>query len=179
MNLLLLRQDIINRMMTETPGSIHQFKAKLINGKEKNLSDYKGKVLLIVNIASGCGFAPQLEELQQLRERLNGEEFEILGFPSNDFGGQEPLDGMAISEFCSVNYGVSFPVFEKIRVRGAHAHPIYQFLSDKNLNGNLKSTPRWNFHKYLINKNGEVVDYFFPFTKPSSAKISKKIRKLS
>lgn len=164
--------------MTETTGNIYQFKARLINGNEKYLSDYKGKVLLVVNIASACGFAPQLEELQQLKESMKEEDFEILGFPSNDFGGQEPLDGMAINDFCLVNYGVQFPIFEKIMVRGAHANPIYKFLGDKNLNGNLKSTPRWNFHKYLINKNGEVVDYFFPFTKPLSAKIKKKIHKL-
>lgn len=164
--------------MTETPGNIYQFKAKLINGQEKNLSDYKNKVLLIVNIASACGFAPQLEELQELRESMKGEDFEILGFPSNDFGGQEPLNGMAINEFCTVNYGVQFPIFEKIMVRGEMANPIYKFLSNKKLNGNLKSTPRWNFHKYLINKNGEVADYFFPFTKPMSAKIKRKIRRL-
>ena len=164
--------------MTENPGNIYQFKAKLINGNEKYLSDYKGKVLLIVNIASACGFAPQLEELQQLRESMKDVDFEILGFPSNDFGGQEPLDGEAINEFCSVNYGVQFPIFDKIMVRGEQANPIYKFLSDKNLNGNLKSTPRWNFHKYLLNKNGEVVDYFFPFTKPSSAKLKRKILRL-
>ncbi|WP_442590444.1 glutathione peroxidase [Pedobacter sp. AW31-3R] len=164
--------------MTETPGNIYQFKAKLINGDEKVLSDYKGKVLLIVNIASACGFAPQLEELQELKESMKDEAFEILGFPSNDFGGQEPLNGMAIHEFCTQNYGVEFPIFDKIMVRGKLANPIYQFLGDKKLNGRLKSTPRWNFHKYLINKNGEVVDYFFPFTKPQSAKVTKKIRRL-
>lgn len=164
--------------MTETHPNIYQFKAKLINGKEKNLSDYKGKVLLVVNIASGCGFAPQLEELQSLRELMEGKDFEILGFPSNDFGGQEPLNGMAINEFCTSNYGVQFPIFEKMMIRGAQANPIYKFLGDKSLNGNLKSTPRWNFHKYLINKDGEVVDYFFPFTKPLSSKVKKKIQRL-
>ena len=164
--------------MTEIQKNIYQFKARLINGKDKNLSDYKGKVLLIVNIASACGFAPQLEDLQALKEIMKEEEFEILGFPSNDFGGQEPLNGMAINEFCSVNYGVQFPIFEKMMIRGEHANPIYKFLGDKNLNGKLKSTPRWNFHKYLINRNGEVVDYFFPFTKPLSAKIRKKIQRL-
>lgn len=164
--------------MTEIPGNIYQFKAKLINGNEKYLSDYKDKVLLIVNIASACGFAPQLEELQELRESMKGEAFEILGFPSNDFGGQEPLDGMAINDFCTLNYGVQFPIFEKIMVRGDLANPIYKFLGNKKLNGQLKSTPRWNFHKYLINKKGEVVDYFFPFTKPMSAKIKRKIRRL-
>jgi glutathione peroxidase len=164
--------------MTDNTQSIHQFKVKLINGSDKNLSDYKGKVLLIVNTASGCGFTPQLKELQQLKAEINNEDFEVLGFPSNDFGRQEPLDGAAITEFCEVNYGVTFPIFDKIMVRGAHAHPLYKFLSDKKLNGVLTSTPRWNFHKYLINKEGQVVDYYFPFTKPLCSKLKKQIQRL-
>ena len=164
--------------MTDTTQSVHQFKVKLINGTEKNLSDYKNTVLLIVNIASGCGFAPQLTELQTLREEFKGQNFEVLGFPSNDFGRQEPLVGEAISDYCQVNHGVDFPIFDKIMVRGNHAHPLYQFLADKKYNGELTSTPRWNFHKYLINKEGKVVDYFFPFTKPLSSKVKKKIQRL-
>lgn len=164
--------------MGENSKSIYQFNAKLINGQDKNLADYKGKVLLVVNIASACGFAPQLKELQELKEELKDADFEVLGFPSNDFGGQEPLEGKAINEFCEVNYGVHFPIFSKMMIRGKHANPIYKFLSTKELNGNIKSTPRWNFHKYLINKNGEVVDYFFPFTKPLSSKVKKKIQRL-
>ncbi|TKC56580.1 glutathione peroxidase [Pedobacter hiemivivus] len=157
--------------MSDQSKSVHQFKVKLINGTEKKLSDYKNKVLLIVNIASGCGFAPQLKELQELRDELGTERFEILGLPSNDFGRQEPLEGTAISTFCEVNFGVQFPVFEKIMVRGEYAHPLFKFLTQT-------STPRWNFHKYLINKDGEVVDYFFPFTKPLSSKVKKKIQRL-
>ncbi|WP_316747426.1 glutathione peroxidase [Pedobacter gandavensis] len=164
--------------MSDHPKSIHQFKVKLINGQEKNLSDFKDKNLLIVNIASACGFAPQLKELQQLREELKAQDFEVLAFPSNDFGRQEPLEGAGIQEFCELNYGVEFPVFEKTMVRGDHAHPLFKFLGDKKLNGNVSSTPRWNFHKYLINKKGEVVDYFFPFTKPLSNKVKKKIQRL-
>lgn len=163
--------------MNSTP-TIYPFKVKLLNGKEKTLSDYKGKVLLVVNTASGCGFTPQLQELQDLRTEYAEQGFEVLGFPSNDFGRQEPLDGQAINEFCEVNYGVKFPVFEKIMVRGAQAHPLYKFLSDKKLNGHVNSSPRWNFHKYLVNKNGEVVDYFYSFTKPSSSKVKKKIQRL-
>nr|WP_294871155.1 glutathione peroxidase [uncultured Pedobacter sp.] len=157
--------------MADKSKSIHQFKAKLINGSDKNLSDYKDKVLLVVNIASACGFAPQLKELQDLRDEYSAQGFEVLGFPSNDFGRQEPLDGKEIDTFCEVNYGVKFPVFDKIMVRGSHAHPLFKFLTQK-------STPRWNFHKYLINKDGEVVDYFFPFTTPLSSKVKKKIQKL-
>jgi glutathione peroxidase len=164
--------------MTDQPQSIHQFKVTLLNGTNVNLDTYKNKVLLIVNIASACGFVAQLKELQELREAFKDKDFEVLAFPSNDFGRQEPLEGEAISEFCQVNYGVTFPVFEKTMVRGAHAHPLYKFLSDKKLNGVLTSTPRWNFHKYLINKNGEVVDYFFPFTSPQSSKVKKQILRL-
>lgn len=157
--------------MSDPSKSVHQFKVKLINGTEKDLSQYKNKVLLIVNIASGCGFAPQLGELQQLRDEMGQEHFEVLGFPSNDFGRQEPLAGEAIHTFCEVNYGVKFPVSEKLMVRGEQAHPLFKFLAQS-------STPRWNFHKYLINKDGEVVDYFFPFTKPLSSKVKKKIQRL-
>jgi len=157
--------------MSDLTKSVHQFGIQLVNGKEKRLSEYKGKVLLIVNIASECGFAPQLQELQQLRDTLSESDFEILGFPSNDFGRQEPLEGQDIVTFCERNHGVQFPVFEKIMIRGDHAHPLYKFLTKT-------STPRWNFHKYLINKDGEVIDYFFPFTKPLSSKVRKKIQKL-
>lgn len=158
--------------------TIYPFKLKLLNGKEKVLSDFKGKVLLIVNTASGCGFTPQLKELQELRSEFSTQGFEVLGFPSNDFGGQEPLNGNAINEFCEVNFGVQFPMFEKIMVRGEHAHPLFKFLSDKKLNGQFNSAPRWNFHKYLINQDGEAVDYFYSFTKPGSSKIKKKIQRL-
>lgn len=157
--------------MSDPAKSIHQFGIKLINGKEKRLSEYKGKVLLIVNIASECGFTSQLTELQQLREVLSGSDFEILGFPSNDFGRQEPRENQEIMDFCKDNHGVRFPVFQKIMIRGDHAHPLYKFLTKT-------STPRWNFHKYLINKDGEVMDYFLPFTKPLSSKVRKKIQKL-
>lgn len=158
--------------------TIYPFKARLLSGAAKNLADYKGKVLLVVNTASGCGFTPQLKELQELRETYASKGFEVLGFPSDDFGHQEPLEGKAIGEFCEVNYGVDFPIFEKTMVRGSQAHPLFKFLGDKKLNGHLSSTPKWNFHKYLINRAGEVVDYFFSFTKPSSSKVKKKIQRL-
>lgn len=158
--------------------TVYPFKAKLINGTEKNLADYEGKVLLIVNTASGCGFTPQLKELQEIRTEFAEQGFEILGFPSNDFGKQEPLNGEEINSFCAVNYGVEFPIFDKIMIRGKEAHPLFKFLADKKLNGSVNSTPRWNFHKYLINKKGELVEYFYPFTKPTSAKLKKKIQRL-
>ncbi len=163
--------------MNLTP-TVYPFKARFSNGSEKNLADYQGKVLLIVNTASGCGFTPQLKELQEIRNEYASQGFEVLGFPSNDFGKQEPLNGSEINNFCEVNYGVEFPIFDKIMVRGKEAHPLFKFLSDKKMNGNVSSTPRWNFHKYLINRKGEVVEYFYPFTKPTSSKMKKKIQRL-
>ena len=158
--------------------TIYPFKIKLLSGKEQILSAYTNKVLLIVNTATACSFTPQLQELQDLRNEFADKGFEVLGFPSNDFGNQEPLTENEINAFCEVNYGVKFPVFEKVMVRGEAAHPLFKFLRDKKLNGHLNSTPRWNFHKYLINRQGEVVDYFYSFTKPSSSKVKKKIQRL-
>lgn len=157
--------------------NIYQFNVEKISGEHVNLSDYKDKVLLIVNTASQCGFTPQLTDLANLKKEFAVADFEILAFPSNDFGGQEPLEGAAIEQFCA-NYGNNFPVFEKIRVRGPYADPLYKFLSDKKENGVLSCVPRWNFHKFLVNKTGTVVDYFYPFTNPTSSKVKKKIQRL-
>jgi len=157
--------------------SIYQFNVQQLNGEEISLSDYKDKVLLVVNTASECGFTPQLKDLVVLKEQFKDKDFEILAFPSNDFGGQEPLEGAELEAFCE-KAGTNYPVFEKIRVRGPYAHPLYKFFADKKLNGKLKSTPRWNFHKFLISKSGVVTDFFYPFTKPTSSKIRKKIARL-
>jgi len=158
--------------------NIYSFKVKKINGDEQPLSAFRNKVLLVVNTASECGFTPQLKELQQLKDEINNPDFEILGFPTNDFGKQEPLNGSDIATFCEINHGVKFPVFDKIMVRGEFTHPLYQFLSDKKQNSKLNSKPRWNFHKYMINRKGELVDFYYPFTKPLSSKIKKKIQQL-
>ncbi|HVV54183.1 MAG TPA: glutathione peroxidase [Mucilaginibacter sp.] len=157
--------------------SIYQFTVEKLDGEEVSLSDYKDKVLLIVNTASECGFTPQLKDLVALKDEFKGQDFEILAFPSNDFGGQEPREGQEIAAFCE-NVGANYPVFEKIRVRGPYAHPLYKFFADKKLNGKLKSIPKWNFHKFLINKTGIVTDFFYPFTKPTSSKIRKRIARL-
>lgn len=158
--------------------SVYQFTVHGLDGEELNLLKYKNTVLLIVNIASECGFTSQLKDLEALREAFSGQNFEILAFPSNDFGGQEPLEGEAIRDFCQKNYEVNFPVFDKIRVRGPYSHPLYKFLMDKKLNGHVGVSPRWNFHKYLINRQGEVIDFFYPFTKPNSSRMRKRINKL-
>ena len=158
--------------------SIYQFNVKRLNGEEINLGEFRDKVLLIVNTASQCGFTPQLKELEELRNKYAGRDFEVLAFPSNDFGGQEPLEGSAISKFCAINFDAHFPLFQKIRVRGPYTDPLFRFLADKKLNGHVNSAPRWNFHKYLISRHGEVIDFFYPFTKPGSSKIRKKIDRL-
>ncbi len=160
-----------------TDNTIYRFNVPLLNGLEKSLSAYKNKVLLIVNTASQCGLTPQMNDLVQLKKGFEGLDFEILAFPSNDFGGQEPLEGEGIIQFCE-NYGANFHTFDKIRVRGPYAHPLYQFLAEKKQNGKLSSVPRWNFHKFLIDRRGQVVDFFYPFTKPTSSKVKKRISRL-
>lgn len=158
--------------------SIYRFSVQKLNGEEVNLSDYRNKVLLIVNTASQCGFTPQLKELEALRHEFEGQDFEILAFPSNDFGGQEPLDSSSIGKFCKINFGAHFPVFGKMQVKGQDAHPLFKFLSSKKENGRVQSAPKWNFHKYLVDRSGHVQDFFYPFTKPTSAKIRRKISDL-
>ena len=161
-----------------TNKSVYQFTVSCLNGEERKLIDYKDKVLLIVNIASECGFTPQLKDLEDLRNDFSGDDFSILAFPSNDFGGQKPLEGDSIISFCEINYDTHFEVFQKIRVRGQYADPLYKFLANKKQNGKVGAAPRWNFHKYLINREGEVEDFFYPFTKPNSSRIKKKVVKL-
>lgn len=158
--------------------SVHDIAVKEISGKDKSLSDYKGKVLLIVNTASKCGFTPQFKDLEALYQDYKDKDFEILGFPSNQFQNQEPLEGEDLSEFCEINYGVTFKIFDKVDVKGEHAAPLFQYLSNKDLNGEVNSTPKWNFHKYLVNKECKVVDYFYTITNPNSKKVRKAIDKL-
>ena len=166
------------KIVSNIMNTIYDFSVKTLDGGEKSLSDYHGKVLLIVNTASKCGLTPQLKEMQSLYETFKGQDFEILAFPSNNFAGQEPLEGKAIEEFCSLEYRASFPIFEKIDVIGESRNPLYAFLSSKKLNGKVNVSPKWNFQKYLVNKQGEVVDYFLPITSPTSSSVIKKIEKL-
>ena len=158
--------------------TIYDFKVKDVSGNEVDLADYKGKVLLIVNTASECGFTPQYKGMEEIRNEFKDSGFEVLAFPSNDFMGQEPLEGMEIQNFCERNYDTSFPVMEKVHVKGDDAHPLFKFLSDKKENGKVNSTPKWNFHKYLIDKDGNVIDYYYSITKPESSKVKKAVKKL-
>ena len=151
--------------MTEIK-NIFNFSCKDINGEEINLSDYSGKVLLIVNTASKCGFTPQYKGLQDLYSKYFNQGFEILGFPCNQFGSQEPGTDQEIVEFCNINYDVTFPLFSKIEVNGPSAHPLFSFLtSDKPGLLGTKAI-KWNFTKFLINRNGEPVKRFSSKTAP-------------
>lgn len=147
--------------------TVYEFTAKTIDGKDKSLADYKGKVLLIVNVASKCGFTPQYKGLEELYRKYKDKGFEVLGFPCNQFGSQEPGTNEEIAEFCTTNYGVTFQMFDKIDVNGENAHPLYKFLK-ANAKGFINDDIKWNFTKFLINKDGEVVDRFAPQTTPES-----------
>ena len=142
------------------PESIYDYSAQNIDGDSISISKYKGKKILIVNVASRCGYTPQYEELQLLSEQYK-DEIEILGFPANDFLWQEPASNEKIKQFCLTKYNVSFPMFEKISVKKSkNQHPIYTWLSNKLLNGWNDQAPSWNFCKYLINENGKLVQYY-------------------
>ncbi len=155
--------------------SIHRFTVNDIKDNPVDLSIFKGKVLLIVNTASKCGFTPQLDDMEKLYEDFKDQGFEILAFPSNDFGNQEPLEGEAIQQFCQLNYNASYPIFEKVHVKGSKASKLYQFLSSKKQNGRSHSVPKWNFHKYLIDKEGRLINYYFTTTNPNGSTIRKAI----
>lgn len=149
--------------------SVYEYSVKDINGQEVNLSQYKGKVLLIVNVASKCGFTPQYKGLEELFEEYKGEVV-VLGFPCNQFGKQEPGDAEEIKNFCSLTYDVKFPLFEKIDVNGSHAHPLYQFLKSEKAGLLGTEAIKWNFTKFLVNKEGEVVKRYAPNDKPEDIK---------
>jgi glutathione peroxidase len=148
--------------------SIYDFNAADIRGEDHSLDEFRGKVLLIVNTASKCGFTPQFEGLQSLYVDLKEQGLEVLGFPCNQFRNQDPADDKAISEFCSLNYGVDFPMFAKIDVNGPNAHPLFKHLkhSARGLLGS--EAVKWNFTKFLVNRDGDVVRRYPPTTKPSA-----------
>ncbi|MFB6340464.1 glutathione peroxidase [Saccharicrinis sp. FJH62] len=143
----------------------YDFKAKSLQGKEISMDSYKGKTVLVVNTASKCGFTPQYEGLEKMYEKYREQGLVILGFPCNQFANQEPGDEKSIAEGCMVNYGVTFPMFSKIDVNGDNAHPLYKYLKSE-LGSVLGSKIKWNFTKFLIDKDGKPVKRFAPVTKP-------------
>lgn len=152
--------------------SIYDVKLEDINGKSIDLSQFKGKKMLFVNVASKCGFTNQYEGLQELHTQYK-DKLVIIGLPCNQFGGQEPGTETEIQSFCRLNYGVDFPITKKIDVKGSNQHPIYAWLTKKELNGKKSSSVKWNFQKYLVDENGNLIDYYYSMTKPLSKKITK------
>ena len=148
--------------------NVHQYKVKDGLGNDVDLSQYRGKVVLVVNTASQCGFTPQYKELQELHQKYHDKGLVILAFPCNQFGGQEPGSDNDIQQFCELNYGVSFPVMAKIQVNGPDASPLFEHLKDS-ARGLMKTRAiKWNFTKFLVNKDGDVVKRYAPRTKPSA-----------
>lgn len=143
----------------------YEFSALNLHGKEIKMEEFKGKMVLIVNTASNCGFTPQFEGLEELYKKYSEKGLVILGFPCNQFGNQEPGDENSIAEGCVINYGVTFPMFSKIEVNGKNAHPLFKYLKTK-LKGLLGKRIKWNFTKFLIDKNGNPLKRFSPTTKP-------------
>ena len=161
--------------MATSTTSFYDFKLKSLDGSEEiELSKYKGKKVLLVNVASKCGFTPQYEQLQGLHKEY-GNKVVVLGFPANNFGSQEPGTHEEIATFCQKNYGVTFQMFEKISVTGNDQHPLYQWLSDKSQNGWNDQAPTWNFCKYLIDENGALLKYYGSAVDPVGDEILKAI----
>lgn len=150
--------------------TIYQFSLEGINGEKIELSQFKGKKMLIVNVASACGYTPQYQQLQELYESF-GDKIVVLGIPSNDFGGQEPGTEEEIIEFCSSKFGVTFPMTTKTKVKGPEKHALYQWLTDKSKNGKLDTKVKWNFHKFLIDENGEFYQDFPSGVSPLDSRI--------
>lgn len=159
---------------TEVPASFHEFEMTNIDGQPVSFAQFKGKKVLLVNVASRCGYTPQYESLQELHEKY-GDKVVVLGFPANNFGGQEPGSNQEIASFCESEYGVTFPMFEKISVKGIDKDPLYRWLSDSSLNGWNDQEPSWNFCKYLVDENGKLVKFFPSNVNPMSDQMIKAI----
>ena len=153
----------------------YDFKFNDLDGSELNLSEYKGKIIIVVNVASQCGFTKQYEDMQKVWEKYQSKGIVMLGVPSNDFGNQEPGNSKQIKNFCEAKLGISFPMTEKVSVKGKNAHPFYIWARE---NHGKSAIPKWNFHKIIIDKNGKVADTFSSMTNPSSKKFKSAIEKL-
>jgi glutathione peroxidase len=154
--------------MNEIAGSVYEFSASLLDGRAVNFEEFKGRVLLIVNVASQCGYTPQYAGLEELHKAYKDRGLEVLGFPCNQFGAQEPGSAEEIGAFCEKNYGVSFRIFAKIDVNGDYAHPLYKFLKSQKSGIFGTEGIKWNFTKFLLDRQGEVVDRYGPSTEPKA-----------
>lgn len=165
-------------LIPDEMSSLYDFTMIDIDGNEVSLREYEGKVILIVNVASKCGYTYQYEGLEALYEQYRDRGFVILGFPSNDFLGQESGTDEEIKEFCTLTYGVSFPMFSKIRVTGRNKNPLYAYLTEKETNPEFKGRITWNFNKFLIDRNGRIVNRFASKTKPMSTELIEALEKI-
>lgn len=155
--------------------NIYDIEIKSLQNSPILFSDFKGKHILFVNVASKCGFTPQYKDLEKLHNTYK-DNLVVIGVPCNQFGSQEPGSSSEIEEFCEVNYGVSFLITEKIEVKGENQHPLYEWLTSKKINNKKSSSVKWNFQKYIISPEGELIDYYFSITKPLSSKITKHLK---
>lgn len=169
--LFLIIVSIFTVMAVNAQQSFYDFKVKTLTGEDFDLASLKGKKVMVVNTASKCGNTPQYENLESLYRKYKDKGFVVIGFPANNFMGQEPGTNKEIAEFCQVNYGVTFPMMEKISVKGDDQHPLYQWLTQAKKNGKEDSKVTWNFQKYLIDENGNLIAVIPPKEKPDSEKI--------
>jgi glutathione peroxidase len=169
--LILIIMAIISYTSSNAQKSIYDIAINDIAGNSIDLNEFKGKHILFVNVASECGFTPQYEGLEELHQQFK-EGLVVIGLPCNQFGGQEPGVEKEIQQFCVKNFGVSFLMTEKIEVKGENKHPIYNWLTEKKINGKSSSSVKWNFQKYIVDGEGDFVNYFYSTTKPMSPKIT-------
>lgn len=162
---------IVSVSVAAQSSGFYDFKVKTLEGEDFDFSSLKGKKVMVVNVASKCGLTPQYKDLQEVYDNYRGNDFVIIGFPANNFMNQEPGSADEIRKFCSDNYGVTFPVMEKISVRGNDMHPLYRWLTSKEKNGVTDSEVSWNFQKYLIDEKGNLVEVIQPKEKPTSDKV--------
>jgi glutathione peroxidase len=155
--------------------TLYDYTVKDAKGRDVKLADYRGKVVMLVNVASKCGYTPQYDGLQKIYEQYKDRGFVVLGFPANNFGGQEPGTDEQIQDFCRLNYGVTFPVFSKISVKGEDKHPLYRHLTEEATNPGFAGEIKWNFNKFLVGKDGKVVARFESADKPESEKVTKAV----
>ena len=167
--------SFFNKTMSDNSKTLFDFKINSINGGELDLSSFKGKTILLVNVASKCGFTNQYDDLQNLYNNFKDKGLIVIGIPTNQFGGQEPGSEKEIKNFCETNFNITFPMTSKYEVKGANAHPIYIWAKDT---FGKSTVPKWNFHKILINKDGKIEDTFASFTGPLSNKVVKKIEQI-
>lgn len=175
LSVFLIQETPTEKMENNLKNSLYDISINSITGEPINLKDFKGKKILFVNTASECGFTGQYEDLEKLYKTYK-DKLVVIGVPCNQFGGQEPGTLTEIKSFCEVNYGVTFLMTEKVDVKGDNQHPLYAWLTDKDLNGVKSSSVKWNFQKYLIDENGDYIDFYYSMTKPMSSKIVNHIK---